>query len=62
VIATVVGGGVEVFPIPHAVVRIELGDRLTELSRPAIDASGEVHSMAFWSNEFRLVAGAGVRF
>jgi hypothetical protein len=62
VIATVVGGGVEAFPIPHAVVRIELGDRLTNYPGPAIDASGEVHSMAFWSNEFRFVVGAGVRF
>jgi hypothetical protein len=62
VIATVVGGGVEAFPIRHVVVRIELGDRLTNYPGPTIDASGEAHSMAFWSNEFRLVAGAGVRF
>ena len=61
VIAGVVAGGFEVFPNPHAVVRIELGDRLTNYPA-AIDASGEAHSMAFWSNEFRFVAGAGVRF
>jgi hypothetical protein len=62
VIATVLGGGVEAFPLPHAVLRIELGDRLTNYPGPAIDTSGEAHSMAFWSNEFRFVAGAGVRF
>ena len=62
VIAGVVGGGVELFPAPHAVIRIELGDRLTNYPGPAIDASGETHSMAFWSNEFRFVAGAGLRF
>jgi hypothetical protein len=62
VIATVLGGGVEAFPLPHTVLRIELGDRLTNYPGPAIDTSGEAHSMAFWSNEFRFVAGAGVRF
>jgi len=62
VIATVVGGGVEFLPVSHAVVRIELGDRLTNYPGAAIDASGEAHNMAFWRNEFRFVAGAGVRF
>ena len=62
IVLALVGGGVEAFPIRHVVVRIELGDRLTNYPGPTIDASGEAHSMAFWSNEFRLVAGAGVRF
>jgi len=61
VLATYIGGGIEAFPMPHAVVRLDLGDRLMHYPGASIDASGAVHNMAFYMNEFRFVVGAGVR-
>ena len=62
VLATFVGGGVELFPIPRAVVRVDLGDRLMHYPGAAIDAGGTAHDMAFYRSEFRFAVGAGMRF
>jgi hypothetical protein len=62
IVAADVGGGIELLAVPHALVRIDIGDRLMNYPGASIDASGEVHSMAFWVNEFRFAVGAGVRF
>ena len=58
----IVGGGLELLPTPHAVLRFDLGDRLMDYPGPAIDANGQVHDMAFYKSEFRFTVGAGVRF
>ena len=62
VLATHIGGGVEVFPIPRAVVRVDLGDRLMHYPGAAIDASGTRHDTAFYRSEFRFAVSAGARF
>jgi hypothetical protein len=62
VVAVEVGGGVEAFPMPHAVVRIDLGDRLVHYPGTSIDASGERHNLPFYRREFRFAVGVGARF
>ena len=62
VLATDVGGGVEIFPVPRAVVRVDIGDRLMHYPGAAIDASGKAHSTAFYRSELRFAIGAGARF
>jgi len=61
VIAADIGGGIELLSFPRALLRVEIDDRL--LNYPgSIDASGDVHDMAFWENGFRFAVAAGVRF
>jgi len=62
VVTVIVGGGMELLPTPHAVLRFDLGDRLMDYPGPAIDANGQAHNMALYKNEFRFTVGAGVRF
>lgn len=62
VLATDVGGGVEVFPTPRTMFRFDLGDRMMAYPGPAIDASGHAHPSTFYEHELRFNVGAGVRF
>jgi hypothetical protein len=62
VVAADIGGGIDLFSVPHALLRIDVGDRVMNYPGASIDASGELHNMAFWANEFRFTIGAGLRF
>jgi hypothetical protein len=62
VLATDVGGGIEVFPSPRTIFRFDLGDRMMAYPGPAIDASSHTHVSTFYEHELRFNAGAGVRF
>ena len=62
VLATEVGGGIELFPAGHAMFRVDLGDRMMRYPGPAIDAGGTSHNTTFYEHELRFTVGAGVRF
>jgi len=56
-----VGGGVELFPTSRAVVRVDVGDRILKYPGPSF-RNGRATPDSFYSHDFRLSAGAGVRF
>jgi hypothetical protein len=56
-----VGGGVELFPTSRAVIRVDVGDRILKYPGPSF-RNGRVSQESFYSHDFRLSAGAGVRF
>lgn len=56
-----VGGGVELFPTSRAVVRVDVGDRILKYPGPSF-RNGRATQDSFYSHDFRLSAGAGVRF
>jgi hypothetical protein len=62
VLATDVGGGLELSPAERAMVRIDVGDRMMAYPGPAIDANGHAHPSTFYEHELRFSVGAGVRF
>jgi hypothetical protein len=62
VLATDVGGGIEVSPSPRTMFRFDLGDRMMAYPGPAIDANGHAHPSTFYEHELRFNAGVGVRF
>ena len=55
------GGGVELFPASRAVVRVDVGDRILKYPGPSF-RNGRATQDSFYSHDFRLSAGAGVRF
>lgn len=55
------GGGVELFPASRAVIRADIGDRIVKYPGPSF-RNGRVSQDSFYSHDFRLSAGAGVRF
>ena len=55
------GGGVEVFPTGRTVVRVDVGDRLLKYPGPSFH-NGRATQQSFFSHDFRLSAGAGLRF
>ena len=55
------GGGVELFPTSRAVIRVDAGDRILKYPGPSF-RNGRVSQESFYSHDFRLSAGAGVRF
>jgi len=61
VFALDLGGGVELFPAGRAVVRVDVGDRLLKYPGPSF-RGGRATQDSFYSHDFRLAAGAGVRF
>jgi hypothetical protein len=61
VFALDLGGGVELFPAGRAVVRVDVGDRLLRYPGPSF-RGGRATQDSFYSHDFRLAAGAGVRF
>jgi len=56
-----VGGGVELFPASRAVVRVDVGDRILKYPGPSF-RNGRATQDSFYSHDFRVSAGAGVRF
>ena len=61
VFALDLGGGVELFPAGRAVVRVDVGDRLLKYPGPSF-RGGRATQDSFYSHDFRVAAGAGVRF
>lgn len=61
VFALDVGGGVEAPAGARTFVRIDVGDRLLKYPGPSF-RNGRAMQDAFFSHDFRLSAGAGVRF
>ena len=55
------GGGVELFPASRAVIRVDAGDRILKYPGPSF-RNGRATQESFYSHDFRLSAGAGVRF
>ena len=61
VFALDLGGGVELFPASRAVIRVDVGDRILKYPGPSF-RNGRATQDSFYSHDFRLSAGAGVRF
>ena len=57
-----VGAGVELFATRRTFIRVDAGDRLVKYPGPAFDSGHTAHAKAFFSHDFRLAAGAGLRF
>ena len=57
-----IGGGVDLSVARRAFIRLDLGDRLMRYPGPVLDNQQTARERAFFSHEFRLAAGAGVRF
>jgi len=55
------GGGAELFPASRAVIRVDVGDRIVKYPGPSF-RNGRATQESFYSHDFRLSAGAGVRF
>jgi hypothetical protein len=55
------GGGAELFPASRAVVRVDVGDRILKYPGPSF-RNGQATEDSFYSHDFRVSAGAGVRF
>jgi len=56
------GGGVEIFTTARTFVRVDAGDRLVKYPGPALSAGRNVPTDGFFSHDFRVAAGAGLRF
>jgi hypothetical protein len=61
VFALDLGGGVELYAGPRAVIRIDAGDRALQYPGPSF-RNGRATRQAFFSHDLRVSAGAGVRF
>lgn len=61
VFALDLGGGVELLAGPRTFVRVDAGDRLMKYPGPSF-RGGPVAQDDFFSHDFRMSAGAGVRF
>ena len=62
VFALDVGGGVEVFAGTRLLLRLDAGDRLMKYPGPAFRGAGRVATDDFYSHDFRMSVGAGIRF
>jgi len=56
------GGGVELSAGARAVIRVDAGDRMLKYPGPSFRTGGVISQEDFYSHDFRLSAGAGVRF
>ena len=61
VFALDIGGGLELFAGPRTFIRVDAGDRLMKYPGPSF-RGGRVAQDDFFSHDFRMSAGAGVRF
>jgi hypothetical protein len=61
VFALDIGGGIELFAGPRTLVRVDAGDRLVKYPGPSF-RDGRVAQDDFFSHDFRMSAGVGVRF
>jgi hypothetical protein len=56
------GGGVDITATARTFVRVDIGDRLLRYPGTVFDADRVVRDRPFFVHEFRVAAGAGVRF
>jgi hypothetical protein len=61
VFAMDIGGGVELFPTSRTIIRADAGDRVIKYPGPSF-RNGRVSQESFYSHDFRVAVGAGVRF
>ncbi len=61
VFALDIGGGIELFAGPRTLIRVDAGDRLMKYPGPSF-RDGRVAQDDFFSHDFRMSAGAGVKF
>jgi hypothetical protein len=57
-----VGGGVQLFTGGRTTIRVDAGDRVLKYPGPSFRTGGVVSQEDFYSHDFRVSAGAGVRF
>jgi hypothetical protein len=57
-----VGGGVELFPGGRTTIRVDAGDRILRYPGPTFRPDAVVSDDHFYSHDFRVSAGAGLRF
>ena len=62
VFALDIGGGVDLFAGSRTFVRIDAGDRMLKYPGPSFRPRARAPQDAFFSHDFRMSAGAGVRF
>jgi hypothetical protein len=62
VFALDVGGGIEVFAGTRLLLRLDAGDRLMKYPGPSFRGAGQIAADDFYSHDFRMSVGAGVRF
>jgi hypothetical protein len=56
-----VGGGLELLPTGHAILRFDVTDRILKYPGPAL-SNRELKDADFWGHALRLTIGAGWRF
>jgi hypothetical protein len=56
------GAGIELFATTRTFARIEAGDRLLRYPGPVFDVNRTVRNDSFFSHDFRVGVGAGLRF
>jgi len=56
------GGGLELFTSRRTFVRVDVGDRLLRYPGPVLDNHRRARDRAFFDQDFRFAAGAGLRF
>jgi hypothetical protein len=61
VFALDIGGGIELLAGPRTLIRVDAGDRLMKYPGPSF-RDGRVAQNDFFSHDFRMSAGAGVKF
>lgn len=57
-----IGGGVELLPTGHALLRFDIADRFLKYPGPAFNSKREVKDAAFFGGALRFTLGAGIRF
>lgn len=61
VFALDLGGGIELYPTNRTLLRFDTGDRVVKYPGPSF-RNGRATQDSFYSHDFRLTAGAGLRF
>lgn len=57
-----IGGGVEVFTGDRTFIRVDVGDRMVRYPGPSFAAGFTLRDTAFFSHDFRVSLGGGLRF
>ena len=62
VFALDIGGGIEWYPTERTFVRVDAGDRAVRYPAPVLDSNGMARDERFFSHDFRMSVGGGLRF
>jgi len=60
--AWTLGGGLELYPSPRTVLRLEAADQLLRYPGPAFDGERQRRETDFWDHDLRATLGLGWRF